>query len=73
MKCRIFISALFLLGFITTVNAQKKQKPNIVIIMADDLGYGDLSAYGATKIKTPAVDELAKGRKMDAILRKPKD
>lgn len=34
-------------------------KPNIVIIMADDLGYGDLGCYGATKIKTPNMDRLA--------------
>jgi arylsulfatase A len=34
-------------------------KPNIVLMVADDLGYGDLGSYGATKIKTPRVDELA--------------
>jgi arylsulfatase A-like enzyme len=33
--------------------------PNIVLIMADDLGYGDLGAYGQTKINTPYLDELA--------------
>ncbi len=33
--------------------------PNIVIIYADDLGYGDVSCYGATKVKTPNVDRLA--------------
>jgi len=33
--------------------------PNVVIIYADDLGYGDLSCYGASRIKTPNVDRLA--------------
>jgi arylsulfatase A-like enzyme len=34
--------------------------PNIVLIYADDLGYGDVSCYGATKVQTPHVDRLAK-------------
>ncbi len=38
---------------------QKKDTPNIVLILADDLGYGDLSCYGATKISTPNIDKLA--------------
>ena len=33
--------------------------PNIVLIFADDLGYGDLGCYGATKLKTPNIDRLA--------------
>ena len=36
-----------------------KKLPNIVIIFADDLGYGDLSCYGAEKISTPNMDRLA--------------
>jgi arylsulfatase A-like enzyme len=34
--------------------------PNVVLIYADDLGYGDVSAYGATRLKTPNVDRLAR-------------
>lgn len=37
----------------------KKQNPNVVIIYADDLGYGDLSCYGAEEIHTPNIDRLA--------------
>lgn len=37
----------------------KKNTPNIVIIYLDDLGYGDVGAYGATELKTPNMDRLA--------------
>ena len=35
------------------------ETPNVIVIMADDLGYGDLSCYGATSIQTPHIDRLA--------------
>lgn len=40
-------------------NGQNSQKPNIIYIFADDLGIGDLSCYGATKVSTPHIDRLA--------------
>ena len=36
-----------------------KQHPNVVLIVADDLGYGDLSCYGADAIQTPGMDRIA--------------
>ncbi len=43
------------------MHSEKKIKsyPNIVFVMADDMGYGDPGCYGAEKIKTPAIDKLA--------------
>lgn len=35
-------------------------RPNIVLLYADDIGYGDLACYGATRVRTPNVDRLAR-------------
>ena len=43
----------------TTSAAEPATKPNIVFILADDLGHGDLGCYGQTKIRTPNIDRLA--------------
>ena len=43
----------------TTKKEEEKQLPNIVVIYMDDLGYGDMGAYGATAIPTPNMDKLA--------------
>ncbi|MDQ3255639.1 MAG: sulfatase-like hydrolase/transferase, partial [Acidobacteriota bacterium] len=42
-----------------TANAQPA-RPNVILIYADDLGYGDVSCYGATGLKTPNIDRLAR-------------
>ena len=48
-----------LLAPLAAIHAAETNKPNIVLIVADDLGYGDVGCYGATKIMTPRVDRFA--------------
>ena len=56
-----FLISLFLSSlFSSLLFANGSTKPNIILINAYDLGYGDLSSYGATKIQTPNTDQLAK-------------
>ena len=63
--------SIFKIGFIclcslllATESRADQSHPNVVLIFADDLGYGDLACYGATKVKTPNIDKLAaEGRK----------
>lgn len=60
-----FVTGLLAAVFLgsTPVNTQASDappRPNIVFIMADDMGYGDLGCYGATTIKTPHCDQLAR-------------
>ena len=49
----------FLLGLWLGLAAHGASRPNIVFILADDLGYGDLSCYGQQRFKTPNIDRLA--------------
>ncbi|MEM1294463.1 MAG: sulfatase-like hydrolase/transferase [Verrucomicrobiota bacterium] len=49
---------VFLISFLSSIGTAA-ETPNVIVIMADDLGYGDLSCYGATKFETPHIDKLA--------------
>jgi arylsulfatase A-like enzyme len=51
--------ALFAACAATALSAERSAKPNILFILADDLGYRDTGCYGAAKVKTPRIDRLA--------------
>jgi arylsulfatase A-like enzyme len=61
----LVLMALFVITFgdvevqASEQDQQKKDRPNIVFILADDLGYRELGCYGQTKIRTPHLDQLA--------------
>jgi arylsulfatase A-like enzyme len=54
-------TSLITLAILTAQTATAQQRPNVILILADDLGYGDVSAYGQTTVQTPNIDRLARG------------
>lgn len=63
MKTKSKMLLCVVLGFFSTLTnmtfAQEAQKPNIVVIMTDNQGYGDLGIYGGLRAPTPIIDKLA--------------
>src|SRR3954470_24078118 len=59
---RVFVSSWFLLLAAVHSHAAQPENhlPNIVLIYADDIGYGDTSCYGASAVQTPNIDRLAR-------------
>ena len=55
MKCMKLLAILFLL----TAGLMAAEKPNVIFIYGDDVGYGDVGVYGSTMIPTPHIDKLA--------------
>lgn len=60
------VAAPGVMGVVEAAGAKSAGKPNILMIMVDDLGYGDLSSYGAKDLKSPCIDSLMKsGMRID--------
>lgn len=58
MKKNVFLYSVSALATLTGCVNQKQEKPNVIVILADDLGFGDVSAYGSATIHTPHMDRL---------------
>lgn len=66
------ICLLVTLAFEVSAALANDRKPNVIVILADDLGYGDLSCYGAKDIATPNIDRMAtEGAKFNSFYVSP--
>jgi arylsulfatase A-like enzyme len=56
----LLVTCALAVAFVLTLDAQSGSRPNVVLIITDDVGYGDIGSYGARDIRTPHIDSLAK-------------
>lgn len=59
IHARCFAVLSMTVGLLIAIPLEAVEKPNIVLIYADDLGYGDVGCYGATAVRSPNIDRLA--------------
>ena len=57
IRCLLIVWMVF--GGVSSFAFADDDRPNVIVILADDLGYGELGCYGQTKIRTPRIDALA--------------
>ena len=60
LMIRPLLGAILVLLPVLASAQQGNQRPNIVLIITDDVGYGDFGSYGAPDVKTPSIDSLAR-------------
>jgi hypothetical protein len=58
MRRHLFLLAALIPG--ARLQSQTQGPPNVVLVMMDDLGYGDLGSYGGSDVRTPNIDRLAR-------------
>ena len=60
MRNKIFLLILLIISLTISLYSQKKvNSPNIILILMDDMGYGDITSYGALDMATPNIDKMA--------------
>ncbi|MEX1040306.1 MAG: arylsulfatase [Pirellulaceae bacterium] len=67
-RLMVVVLSLVLVGVINSLQAEETRPPNIIWIMPDDLGYGDVGYLGQKQVKTPHIDRLAsEGMRLDSF------